>query len=744
VFPGLGVGDRGKFSQLLAVVIGSFLILSGSVTPEPARAADTQVSVFAFPNLNGSAETCDNENYNLERIVAGISGFSVDTSIDDFTDPNLRSQLDASEFFFMTDLENRDPNSTSFFPVSAQDDFEQWVDAGGVMVMTGTGNSRDVDFLNLIFDWDLTERSASGALNPHPTNRAGTPYENFSGTLVGHSATTAMGHGTVPNVTSMWGNGSDISTVATIEYGRGTVIYLGWDFYDSGPGCDENSSDWVQNIIPASLNYAAELSQAGLENISSSGGDLKYTFSQTGTAYWVVTDQGVTPTTAQIKAADITGETVHQSDSVPITGNVEAIISIGSLNESQSYSVHIYTEYDDSGIATDSAIQTVNFSTLPGTPTINSITPADQQLDVSISKSGNETGFQFSTNGGSSWSATQSFDADPKTFSITSLTNGTSYDVRVRSVFDSQTGAATESVAAVPTAATRPDKITSLSASSTPALVELTWTVPNDNNATITDYKVEVSEDGANWTLVEDGVSDAVTVSVTGLSQKIDYLFRVSAINSIGTSDPSDPVGARLQPTPPYSGPVVTNVKPVTVGELSIFAESIVRVTGLRLSGVSKVVIEEHELELVESQSDYFLILIPKGITPGTYDLQIFTDFGNLTYLDGITIQAQTRNLSPVEFAEVSSWTKRISDDQVKVYVKFPTVGEKVRISHQTGGSGSYETVYVRTTSSETMEGLRVVEGVGTYIVRTIDLADINRIRVTVGDEEMVQVRYNR
>jgi len=39
---------------------------------------------------------------------------------------------------------------------------------------------------------------------------------------------------------------------------------------------------------------------------------------------------------------------------------------------------------------------------------------------------------------------------------------------------------------------------------------------------------------------------------------------------------------------------------------------------------------------------------------------------------------------------------------------------------------------------------LRIVEGVGTYIVRTIALADINRIRVTVGDERPVQVRYNR
>lgn len=120
-----------------------------------------------------------------------------------------------------------------------------------------------------------------------------------------------------------------------------------------------------------------------------------------------------------------------------------------------------------------------------------------------------------------------------------------------------------------------------------------------------------------------------------------------------------------------------------------------------------------------------------------------------MTYLDAITIvgsnaAVDSEEIQSSSYGEVSTSTKRISDSQVKVYVKFPTVGEKVRIGHQTGGSGGYDTVYVKTTSSETMEGLRIVEGVGTYIVRTIDLAAINRIRVTVGDEELVQVRYNQ
>ncbi len=95
-------------------------------------------------------------------------------------------------------------------------------------------------------------------------------------------------------------------------------------------------------------------------------------------------------------------------------------------------------------------------------------------------------------------------------------------------------------------------------------------------------------------------------------------------------------------------------------------------------------------------------------------------------------------------YGTVSAWTVDQGDGTAKVYVKFPTIGEKVRIGHQTGGSGSYETIYVKTTSSETMDGLRQVAGVGTYVVRTIDLeSGTNRIRVDVGDDRLVQVRYN-
>ncbi|MDF2153608.1 Ig-like domain-containing protein [Vibrio sp. CAU 1672] len=52
----------------------------------------------------------------------------------------------------------------------------------------------------------------------------------------------------------------DAAHVGVIEYGSGYVILLGYDYYNTGPSCSVNSNDWVQKIIPATLEYSSNLS----------------------------------------------------------------------------------------------------------------------------------------------------------------------------------------------------------------------------------------------------------------------------------------------------------------------------------------------------------------------------------------------------------------------------------------------------------------------------------------------------
>jgi hypothetical protein len=234
----------------------------------PAAAADVQVSVFSYPGLNGSSNACDNENFNLAEIVEAEVGYTVDTAITNFTDADLRAKLDSSRFFFMTDMETQNPSTSSFLPASAKTDIKDWTNDGGVMVMTGTHSSYDADFLNTIYSWDVSSVSTS-LLTPVLANTSGTPFEDFSGNLGTPSATQAMNMGTVANVSVMWGDSDGTAAlVAVVQYGRGYVIYMGFDFYNtgltgsSGSPCRENSNDWVQEIVPASLKYATTLADA--------------------------------------------------------------------------------------------------------------------------------------------------------------------------------------------------------------------------------------------------------------------------------------------------------------------------------------------------------------------------------------------------------------------------------------------------------------------------------------------------
>ena len=85
--------------------------------------------------------------------------------------------------------------------------------------------------------------------------------------------------------------------------------------------------------------------------------------------------------------------------------------------------------------------------------------------------------------------------------------------------------------------------------------IDLSWTAPAfDGNLPITGYRIEVSPDGVtDWTdLVVDTGSTDTTDTHTPLAPSTTRHYRVSAINSAGTGDPSGSADATTDPnTPP-------------------------------------------------------------------------------------------------------------------------------------------------------------------------------------------------
>jgi len=84
--------------------------------------------------------------------------------------------------------------------------------------------------------------------------------------------------------------------------------------------------------------------------------------------------------------------------------------------------------------------------------------------------------------------------------------------------------------------------------------VQLSWVAPVDiGTSAITNYVIQYSSDsGASWTTFNHAASAATNAAVTGLTNLTPYVFRVAAVNSVGTgafSPPSAPVTP--QPLPP-------------------------------------------------------------------------------------------------------------------------------------------------------------------------------------------------
>ena len=128
-------------------------------------------------------------------------------------------------------------------------------------------------------------------------------------------------------------------------------------------------------------------------------------------------------------------------------------------------------------------------------------------------------------------------------YSHTGLTAGSTRHYRVSAINSEGTGPVSNTDSATTNAATKPGKPTGLSATADGQTeIDLSWSAPSDGGgASITGYRIEVSNNGSDWTdLVTDTNSTSTSYSHTGLAAGSTRHYRVSAINSAGTGQASD------------------------------------------------------------------------------------------------------------------------------------------------------------------------------------------------------------
>jgi hypothetical protein len=235
-------------------------------------------------------------------------------------------------------------------------------------------------------------------------------------------------------------------------------------------------------------------------------------------------------------------------DYISLPNNGDAVVNLDNTITYTPNGGFVRTDsfiYDTTdGRAKSGAMVTVNVLAPPDTTSQLSVNSQDSNGNpitgyfVELSQDGNQVATGFT----------------PATFE---LNNDQDYTVRVEGfgnyMFDHwlDTGSTdavrtisitsdTEITAVYKTMPQPPTGLTATAAST--SRIDLSWNALDvDGGSPVTGYMIERSDDGSTWsTIVSNTGSTNTTYSDAGLSPNTTYAYRVSAINDVGTSDPSD------------------------------------------------------------------------------------------------------------------------------------------------------------------------------------------------------------
>ncbi|MFG1605008.1 fibronectin type III domain-containing protein [Actinoplanes sp. NPDC049265] len=251
----------------------------------------------------------------------------------------------------------------------------------------------------------------------------------------------------------------------------------------------------------------------------------------------------------------VTGYQVSVDDGVH-WATLAADRTVTGLSNGVAYTVRVRA-LNSAGAGPAGPSVTVTPATTPTAPSGLSVAAGDGQAVLSFTAPADNggdpiTSYQASTDDGASWAAL------PADRTVTGLTNGTTYDFRVRAVNGAGPGAASSSVPATP--ARVPGAPTGLTATPGDNQAVLAFTAPGDDGgAPVTGYQVSV-DDGATWAALP------ADRTVTGLTNGTTYTVRVRALNRVGAG----PAGDNTSVTPDDGLPDAPTDLHVVRGDASV------------------------------------------------------------------------------------------------------------------------------------------------------------------------------
>ncbi len=179
-------------------------------------------------------------------------------------------------------------------------------------------------------------------------------------------------------------------------------------------------------------------------------------------------------------------------------------------------------------------------NTVPSAPTITSITPSNQLLNVYFNPPTSDGGsyivdYEYSINNGSTWVSSGTLMSP---IIISGLTNGITYQVKIRAINAIGNGAVSNTVSGTPVS-TIPSAPTILSITPNNQSLLVYFNAPSsDGGSSILNYQYSV-DDGSNWSSSGSIISPIV---ISGLTNGISYPVVIRAINANGNGPNSNTV----------------------------------------------------------------------------------------------------------------------------------------------------------------------------------------------------------
>lgn len=200
-------------------------------------------------------------------------------------------------------------------------------------------------------------------------------------------------------------------------------------------------------------------------------------------------------------------------------------------------------------------------ATVPSAPQGLAATGGNSQVSLSWSAPSSSGGsaitgyniYRGTSSGGEGTTPLTVVSRNSLSYTDTSVVNGQIYYYTVRASNSVGTGPKSNEASATPLAPlTVPGAPTGLAASEiSPSQIRLSWNAPSSNGGSaITGYKIERSTDsGSTWSTISSNTqSSGTTYTDSGLGAGLTYTYRVSAINSQGTGQPSNTASATTAP----------------------------------------------------------------------------------------------------------------------------------------------------------------------------------------------------